>query len=232
MERTAPVPSWKAKAERGSAWLIHLIAWLARAAGRPCCRALLYPIVLYFVLTDATARRASREFFAAVQAGRRLERRLRARPLLRRHLARPRLHGERPVRSLRGRGRGRCARRRSAPGRQGLRPARLAPRQLRPDVAEEQGAARPAGHDPDALRRSLARAPHRRRRRRQAFDHPARPLRQLPARLRRARQGRHRRRARRSHRERVLAAQHVLRPAAPIFRSGRTRSRHAPAPGC
>ena len=54
--------SWKAKAERGSAWLIRLIAWLARAAGRPLCRVLLYPIVLYFVATDATARRASREF--------------------------------------------------------------------------------------------------------------------------------------------------------------------------
>ncbi|HEV7578255.1 MAG TPA: hypothetical protein VGO85_19665 [Caldimonas sp.] len=54
--------SWKAKAERGSAWLIHLIAWLARAAGRSVCRVLLYPIVLYFVATDRTARRASREF--------------------------------------------------------------------------------------------------------------------------------------------------------------------------
>jgi len=58
--------SWKAKAERGSAWLIHLIAWLARAAGRPLCRVLLYPIVLYFVVTDATARRASREFLGVV----------------------------------------------------------------------------------------------------------------------------------------------------------------------
>jgi predicted LPLAT superfamily acyltransferase len=59
--------SWKAKAERGSAWLIHLIAWLARAVGRPCCRALLYPIVLYFVVSDGTARRASREFLAAAR---------------------------------------------------------------------------------------------------------------------------------------------------------------------
>ena len=57
--------SWQAKAERGSAFLIRLIAWLARVAGRPLCRALLYPIVLYFVLTDATARRASREFLGA-----------------------------------------------------------------------------------------------------------------------------------------------------------------------
>ena len=53
---------WKAKAERGSAWLIRLIAWLARTVGRPFCRALLYPIVLYFVITDGTARRGSREF--------------------------------------------------------------------------------------------------------------------------------------------------------------------------
>jgi predicted LPLAT superfamily acyltransferase len=60
-----PAPSmnsWKAKAERGSDALIHLIAWIARAAGRTVCRALLVPIVLYFVVTDGTARRASREF--------------------------------------------------------------------------------------------------------------------------------------------------------------------------
>ena len=56
--------SWKAKAERGSAWLIYLIAWIARAAGRSVCRALLVPIVAYFVVTDRTARRASREFLA------------------------------------------------------------------------------------------------------------------------------------------------------------------------
>jgi predicted LPLAT superfamily acyltransferase len=39
---------------------------LARAVGRRFCRALLYPIVLYFVLFDPTARRASREFLGAV----------------------------------------------------------------------------------------------------------------------------------------------------------------------
>jgi hypothetical protein len=58
---------WKAKAERGSAGLIRLIVWLARSVGRPFCRALLYPIVLYFVVTDAIARRASREFLSTVQ---------------------------------------------------------------------------------------------------------------------------------------------------------------------
>lgn len=59
---------WKDKAERGSAWLIRLIAWLARSVGRPVCRVLLYPIVLYFVLTDRVVRRASREFLGAALA--------------------------------------------------------------------------------------------------------------------------------------------------------------------
>lgn len=54
--------TWNAKAERGSVWLIRLIAWLARTVGRRFCRALLYPIVLYFVVTDPVARRASAEF--------------------------------------------------------------------------------------------------------------------------------------------------------------------------
>ena len=62
--------SWKKKAERGSAWLIRLIAWLARVVGRAPCRVLLYPIVFYFVVTDRTARRASRDFLG-VAYGRR-----------------------------------------------------------------------------------------------------------------------------------------------------------------
>ena len=57
---------WTDKAERGSAWLIGLIAWLARRVGRPFCRALLVPIVLYFLLSDRIARRASAEFLQAV----------------------------------------------------------------------------------------------------------------------------------------------------------------------
>ena len=61
---------WKSKAERGSAPLIRLIAWLARTVGRPLCRALLLPIVAYFVATDPVARRASREFLAAARGRR------------------------------------------------------------------------------------------------------------------------------------------------------------------
>lgn len=57
---------WSQKAERGSELLIQLFAWLARVAGRPLCRLLLYPITFYFVLTDRTARQASAEFLGAV----------------------------------------------------------------------------------------------------------------------------------------------------------------------
>lgn len=58
---------WTDKAERGSPFLIGLIAWLARTAGRSFCRFLLYPIVLYFVVTDRMARSASFEFIKAVK---------------------------------------------------------------------------------------------------------------------------------------------------------------------
>ena len=57
---------WTNKSERGSAWLIHLVVWLARRAGRTVCRGLLHPIVLYFVLTDSMARRSSAEFLKTV----------------------------------------------------------------------------------------------------------------------------------------------------------------------
>ncbi|HSV84890.1 MAG TPA: acyl-CoA synthetase [Ramlibacter sp.] len=60
--------AWTARTERGSAALIRLIVWLARTGGRRLCRLLLYPITLYFVLTDAVARTASAEFLQAVQS--------------------------------------------------------------------------------------------------------------------------------------------------------------------
>lgn len=58
---------WSAKAERGSAWLIRLIVWIARTGGRSLCRLLLYPITLYFVLTDRMAREASADFLQAIR---------------------------------------------------------------------------------------------------------------------------------------------------------------------
>jgi predicted LPLAT superfamily acyltransferase len=62
---TAARTAWRDKPERGSDPAIRLIGWLARRVGRRVCRALLVPIVIYFVVTDETARRASREFLGA-----------------------------------------------------------------------------------------------------------------------------------------------------------------------
>lgn len=59
--------SWSKRSERGSTALLKLIAWLACKAGRPFCRVLLYPIVVYFMLTDTVARRASAEFLRSAQ---------------------------------------------------------------------------------------------------------------------------------------------------------------------
>lgn len=58
---------WSAKAERGSDCMIRLIVWLARSVGRRFCLILLYPIVLYFLITDPIARNASKEFLSIVR---------------------------------------------------------------------------------------------------------------------------------------------------------------------
>ena len=57
--------TWTDREELGSTWLIRLIVWLARTMGRSLCRALIHPIVAYYVLTDPMARRASAEFLQA-----------------------------------------------------------------------------------------------------------------------------------------------------------------------
>ena len=152
-----------------------------------------------------------------------------AHPLLRRHPARSGLHGAAATSSaFEVTVEGDAAGARSARGRQGLRAARLAPRQLRPHDAEEPGAARPADHRADAHRRALAGAAHRRHRRQQAADHSARPLRQLPARLRgaasaAASSSRWPTAARSRPRCRATSSAGRRR-----FRSGRMRSRRAP----
>ncbi|MBS1212576.1 MAG: putative acyltransferase [Proteobacteria bacterium] len=53
---------WMGQQERGSPFLIQLIARITLALGRPAGRLLLYPITLYFVLFSRQARRASRRF--------------------------------------------------------------------------------------------------------------------------------------------------------------------------
>jgi predicted LPLAT superfamily acyltransferase len=58
--------AWKAQPERGSAFWIGLLAWIARHLGRGLARLLLWPITLFFLLTGGAARRASRDYLRRV----------------------------------------------------------------------------------------------------------------------------------------------------------------------
>ena len=53
---------WRGRPERGNPGPKRLIIWLALRVGRPFCRALLAPIIAYFLATAPGTRRASREF--------------------------------------------------------------------------------------------------------------------------------------------------------------------------
>lgn len=57
-------PAWLAARERGSPALIRLIVWITLRLGRGAGRALLPPIVAYFVAFSVAPRRASREYLA------------------------------------------------------------------------------------------------------------------------------------------------------------------------
>jgi len=59
---------WLGAAQRGSPALIRFIVWVALHAGRPVARAMLYPIVAYFVVFSVKPRRASRAYLARVLA--------------------------------------------------------------------------------------------------------------------------------------------------------------------
>ena len=60
MNANTRMSSWTGRQERGSAYLIRFIAWLALVSGRRVTRLLLYPITLYFILFAPFARRSSR----------------------------------------------------------------------------------------------------------------------------------------------------------------------------
>lgn len=63
--RTAQAESsWLGAAQRGSPALIRFIVWVALRIGRPVARAMLYPIVAYFVTFSVRPRRASRAYLA------------------------------------------------------------------------------------------------------------------------------------------------------------------------
>lgn len=58
--------AWKAQPERGSAFWIGLLAWIARHLGRGLARLLLWPISLFFYLSGGAARRASQAYLRRV----------------------------------------------------------------------------------------------------------------------------------------------------------------------
>lgn len=63
-DTAVPAPRWKAQRERSTRFMLLLLLWFARHAGRGVCRAILYPVTAYFLLSAGGARRASRQFLA------------------------------------------------------------------------------------------------------------------------------------------------------------------------
>lgn len=59
---------WSRLAERGSRWGLRLVAAAFGALGPRAARAVLFPAVLYFYLTEGSARRASRTYLARLHA--------------------------------------------------------------------------------------------------------------------------------------------------------------------
>ena len=59
---------WSSIGERGSYWGIKLLASSYKLGGHWLCRAIMYPVILYFFLTGRNARNASLEFLNRVQA--------------------------------------------------------------------------------------------------------------------------------------------------------------------
>ncbi|MHB8381509.1 MAG: glycosyltransferase family 2 protein [Candidatus Binataceae bacterium] len=61
--RTAAAPvHWTSLSERGAYWGLSILAFLYRVTGRYGCMVAVFPIALYFNLTGAEQRRASRQF--------------------------------------------------------------------------------------------------------------------------------------------------------------------------
>lgn len=59
---------WSSMAERGSYWGIKLLAESYRLGGHWLCRAIMYPVILYFFITGKTARHASMDFLQQVKS--------------------------------------------------------------------------------------------------------------------------------------------------------------------
>jgi hypothetical protein len=61
---TATAASWAAQRERSNLPLLRAMRWFALAMGRRVSRAILHPIVLYFVVAGGETRRQSRRYLA------------------------------------------------------------------------------------------------------------------------------------------------------------------------
>ena len=61
---TVSASPWTRQRERSQLWVLRLMSWIARHAGRRVSRLILHPIALYFVLTGGAARRESRRYLA------------------------------------------------------------------------------------------------------------------------------------------------------------------------
>lgn len=57
---------WETQTERGTAFMMRLLRWIALHLGRRIARLVLYPLTAYFVLTSRSTRRASRDFLTRV----------------------------------------------------------------------------------------------------------------------------------------------------------------------
>jgi predicted LPLAT superfamily acyltransferase len=58
---------WSNMSERGSYWGIKLLAESYRLGGHWLCRAIMYPVIVYFFLTGTTARKASLDFLRRIK---------------------------------------------------------------------------------------------------------------------------------------------------------------------
>ncbi|MGS0675920.1 glycosyltransferase family 2 protein [Shewanella sp. 125m-1] len=58
---------WSSMGERGSYWGIKLLAESYRLGGHWLCRAIMYPVIIYFFITGTTARTASKQFLTHVK---------------------------------------------------------------------------------------------------------------------------------------------------------------------
>jgi predicted LPLAT superfamily acyltransferase len=62
VERTPKAAEWVRHRERGSLWLLRIMAFLSLRCGRKASRIILYGIAIYFFLFGPSARRHSRRY--------------------------------------------------------------------------------------------------------------------------------------------------------------------------